>query len=120
MRVPCPCRHLTRKRVRYRRRQREMSTAFFSHPDCRGHDMGPGHPECPDRLSAIDDHLLATGLEVAIERREAPLVDLRCVERAHSSGYIGELRDVLERIAESGELRALDPDTVACAQTWKA
>ena len=51
-----------------------MTTAFYSHPDCRGHDMGRGHPECPERLDAIDDHLLATGLDVALERREAPLV----------------------------------------------
>ena len=34
-----------------------MTTAFYTHPDCRGHDMGPGHPECPDRLAAINDIL---------------------------------------------------------------
>ena len=39
-----------------------MTTAFYSHPECRGHDMGRGHPECPQRLDAITDHLLATGL----------------------------------------------------------
>ncbi|MDH5340406.1 MAG: histone deacetylase family protein, partial [Rubrivivax sp.] len=38
-----------------------MSTAYFSHPECRLHDMGPGHPECPQRLDAITDHLRATG-----------------------------------------------------------
>ena len=31
-----------------------MTTAFFSHADCRRHDMGPGHPESPARLDAID------------------------------------------------------------------
>ena len=35
--------------------------------------MGRGHPECPQRLDAIDDHLLASGLDVALDRREAPL-----------------------------------------------
>ena len=25
-------------------------TGFFTHPDCRKHDMGAGHPECPARL----------------------------------------------------------------------
>ncbi|MES1163988.1 MAG: histone deacetylase family protein, partial [Rhizobacter sp.] len=63
-----------------------MTTAFYSHPDCRGHDMGRGHPECPQRLDAIDDYLLATGLDVALERVEAPLVDLRDVAYAHTSG----------------------------------
>ena len=50
-----------------------MTTAFYSHPECRGHDMGDGHPECPERLDAIEDHLLATGLGIALERREAPV-----------------------------------------------
>ena len=38
-----------------------MSTAYYSHPECRLHDMGAGHPECPQRLDAITDHLLRTG-----------------------------------------------------------
>ncbi|WP_372524919.1 histone deacetylase family protein [Piscinibacter sp.] len=97
-----------------------MSTAYYSHPDCRRHDMGRGHPECPQRLDAIHDHLLATGLDVALDFREAPEVDLRDVELAHSAGYVAELKDLLEQVSASGEPRALDPDTVACPDTWRA
>jgi len=97
-----------------------MATAYYSHPDCRRHDMGRGHPECPQRLDAIHDHLLATGLDVALEFRDAPAVDLREVEHAHSSGYVAELKDVLEQVQASGEPRALDPDTLACPDTWRA
>jgi acetoin utilization deacetylase AcuC-like enzyme len=97
-----------------------MTTAFYSHPECRGHDMGHGHPECPRRLDAIDDYLLATGLDVALERHEAPLVDLREVAHAHSSGYVNELRDALEAVAAGGPPLALDPDTAANAGTWAA
>ncbi len=97
-----------------------MTTAFYSHPDCRRHDMGDGHPECPQRLAAIDDFFLATGLDVAIERREAPLVDLEDVAHAHASGYVSELRDLLLHIEASGQPRALDPDTVASGGTWQA
>jgi len=97
-----------------------MSTAFFSHPDCREHDMGRGHPVCPQRLDAINDHLLATGLDMALERREAPLVDLADVVLAHESLYVTELKSVLEDVAASGERRAMDPDTIACAATWRA
>ena len=97
-----------------------MRTAFYSHPDCRRHDMGRGHPECPERLAAIDDHLIALGLDIALEHRDAPLVDLAAVERAHTHGYVAELRDLLERVQESGEPRALDPDTVAGPGTWRA
>ena len=97
-----------------------MTTAFYSHPDCRGHDMGRGHPECRERLDAIDDYLLATGLDVALERHEAPLVDLADVAYAHSSGYVSELRDALQRIAADGSRLALDPDTAANPGTWAA
>jgi acetoin utilization deacetylase AcuC-like enzyme len=97
-----------------------MTTAFYSHPECRGHDMGRGHPECPQRLDAIDDYLLATGLDVALQRVEAPLVDLRDVTHAHHSGYVAELRDALEHIGPDDGLLALDPDTAASAGTWAA
>ena len=45
-----------------------MTTAYFSHPDCRLHDMGAGHPECPQRLDAIEDQLLSSGVDVALTR----------------------------------------------------
>ncbi len=97
-----------------------MTTAFYTHPDCRGHDMGVGHPECAARLDAIDDHLIATGLGAALEHREAPVVAMADLEHAHSSGFVSELRDVLERVAGSGECCAIDPDTVAAPGTWAA
>ncbi len=31
-----------------------MSTLFITHQIALGHDMGPGHPEQPDRLRAIE------------------------------------------------------------------
>ena len=97
-----------------------MTTAFYSHPDCRRHDMGRGHPECPQRLDAIDDYLLSHGLADAIDRREAPLVSLADVNLAHSSGFVSELREILERVSASGEPCAIDPDTVASPGTWLA
>lgn len=97
-----------------------MTTAYYTHPDCRAHDMGRGHPECPQRLDAIEDHLLATGLDVALDRRDAPLAEVTDIELAHSAGYVTELYDFLARIEESGEPRALDPDTSAGVGTYKA
>ena len=82
--------------------------------------MGAGHPECPARLDAIDDYLLASGLDAALERREAPVVDFADLALAHSSGFVAELRDVLERVAAAGERRAIDADTVATPGTWAA
>ena len=82
--------------------------------------MGAGHPECPERLDAIDDYLLASGLDAALERREAPVVDFADLALAHSSGFVAELRDVLERVAAAGEPCAIDADTVATPGTWAA
>ena len=97
-----------------------MSTAFYSHAECRLHDMGPGHPECPQRLDAISDHLLATGLDIALDFRDAPLATLEQIERAHTAHYVLQLKDFLEQVQAEGQPRALDPDTIACAGTWRA
>lgn len=97
-----------------------MPTAYISHPDCRRHDMGAGHPECPQRLDAIDDWLIGSGLDVALERHEAQNVRLSDVELAHTHGYVAQLRDMLESLAASGESRAIDPDTIANPYTWSA
>ena len=97
-----------------------MPTAFYSHPECRLHDMGAGHPECPQRLDAIADQLLASGLDLALQHREAPLATLAQIARAHTAHYVTQLKDFLEQVQASGEPRHLDPDTVACPGTWRA
>jgi acetoin utilization deacetylase AcuC-like enzyme len=97
-----------------------MTTAFYSHPDCRGHDMGVGHPECAERLDAIEDHLIATGLAAVLERREAPAVAMSDVALAHESRFVGELRDLLEQVSAAGVRRAIDADTIAAPGTWAA
>jgi len=97
-----------------------MSTLFYSHSDCRQHDMGPGHPECPQRLDAISDHLLATGLDIALQHMDAPMATIEQLQRAHSAGYVMQLKDLLEQVRDSGQPKALDPDTLACPGTWHA
>jgi hypothetical protein len=34
--------------------------------------MGPGHPECPERLDAIQERLLMSGLDIGLTAIEAP------------------------------------------------
>lgn len=97
-----------------------MPTAFYSHAECRLHDMGEGHPECPQRLDAIADQLLASGLDMALDHREAPLASIEQIERAHTAHYVTQLKDFLEQVQLSGEPRHLDMDTVACPGTWRA
>lgn len=101
-----------------------MSTGYFTHPDCLAHDMGQGHPECPQRLLAIQDHLRAQGLDALMQQREAPLADHADLARAHESNYVSTLDDFLHQLEVTGDTRALDPDTVACpgtrAAAWRA
>ena len=97
-----------------------MATAFYSHPECRLHDMGDGHPECPQRLDAIADQLRASGLDIALDQRDAPLATLAQLGRAHSSNYVTELQEFMQQVQASGAPRHLDPDTLVCAGTWRA
>ena len=82
--------------------------------------MGRGHPECPQRLDAINDHLIAVGLADALDHREAPLATLAQLERAHTASHVRELQALAEPLAASGEHHALDPDTSAGPGTWGA
>src|SRR4051794_9212585 len=98
-----------------------MSTAFFSHADCRRHDMGPGHPESPARLAAIEDHFLATGLaDVLVRHDDAPPARPQDLAHAHATNYLSELDETFRRVAADGQLAAVDPDTAACPHTRQA
>ena len=97
-----------------------MTTAFYSHPECRLHDMGAGHPECPQRLDAISDHLRATGLDIALDFHDAPQVTLEQLSRAHASGYVAEVLDHMQRVRDEGEHYAVDPDTTVGTGTLSA
>ena len=101
-----------------------MSTGYFTHPDCLAHDMGPGHPECPQRLLAIADHLRAQGLDALMLQRTAPLAKLSDLALAHESNYVTTLDDFLHQLESTGDSGALDPDTMACPGTrsaaWRA
>ena len=98
-----------------------MTTAFYTHPDCRGHDMGAGHPECPARLDAIEDHLIATGLQSALDRREAPVVAIGRPGAAPTAAATSPSCATCSSASPpAAEPRAIDPDTVAAPGTWNA
>ena len=100
-------------------------TGYFSHRDCWKHDMGAGHPECPERLDAIEDRLLITGVFDALERMEAPLAALADLELAHDRAHIAVLRGFTERLKEERaaggpEHAQIDPDTSINVHTYTA
>ncbi len=93
-----------------------MTTAFITHRDCWLHDMGAHHPECPERLSAINDRLIAAGLDMYLAFYDAPLATLEQIERVHPPEYV---RGIAERAPQSGIVH-LDPDTAMSAGTLQA
>ena len=78
--------------------------------------MGAAHPECPARLRAIDDQLIASGLGNYLLHTEAPLAEHAQLERVHGARYV---ESIISQAPRSGLLH-LDPDTAMCPDTLEA
>jgi acetoin utilization deacetylase AcuC-like enzyme len=100
-------------------------TGYFTHPDCWKHEMGAGHPECPERLDAIENRLLVSGVGDALVKREASSAPIADVELAHGRMYVAALRGLTDGLREEidagGPTHAqIDPDTSINVHTWDA
>lgn len=93
-----------------------MATAFVHHRDCALHDMGAHHPECPARLSSIEDYLLAVGLLEHCLDIDAPAATREQLLRVHDAAYL----DALEASVPKHGLVHLDPDTAMNPHTRNA
>ena len=87
--------------------------------------MGAGHPECPERLSAIEDRLLISGVGDALDRRDAPQATIADLELGHGRMHVASLRGLTdslrEEIAAGGPSHTqIDPDTSMNIHTWDA
>ena len=93
-----------------------MLSAYITHPDCTRHEMGPHHPECPERLGAINDMLLTKGLLDYMAPYDAEPATVDQLERAHAALYVQEL------IAASPTegYHHVDPDTSMNPHTLQA
>ncbi|NJD32161.1 MAG: histone deacetylase family protein [Gammaproteobacteria bacterium] len=93
-----------------------MPVALISHPACRLHQMGAGHPEQPARIGAIADQLHGRRLYDFLVHHDAPRATVEQLARVHPREYI-------ERISmkspEEG-LAFVDPDTAMCPDTLEA
>ena len=93
-----------------------MPCAVITHPDCLKHDMGSHHPERPERLAAIEDQLIASGLAPHLTRFEAPLATDEQLARVHPLEYVRAIR---EAAPQAGTVH-LDPDTAMNRFTLQA
>ena len=83
-----------------------MTTQLYTHTACLEHDMGPMHPERPDRLRAVL-HALEAEEFMFLERCAAPLATLAQLALAHPLPYVNAL---LAAVPSQG-IAQLDPDT---------
>lgn len=100
----------------YDRKATVTSTAFISHSDCQLHDMGSYHPETPERLHAISDHMIAQGLDSYFSYHEAPPATFQQLKRVHTAAHLERLK----RAAPELGIVHLDPDTAMNRYTWQA
>lgn len=93
-----------------------MTTAFFSHDDCALHNMGPEHPECPERLSRIISYIEDSGLHHKLDwirSEEATRDQLLAV---HPEKYLHQL----ELMQPTRGRVFTDPDTALMSDTLRA
>ena len=84
-----------------------MTTLLYSHPSSLKHDPGPGHPESPARIRAIEAAFAEDGLE-GVLRREPARASREQLERVHAASFVEQ---ILAAVPASG-YRRIDADTV--------
>jgi len=85
---------------------------FGFNDTCLEHDPGPRHPENPDRLRAIQEHLQD---HQGVEYVNPPPATEADVLTVHDDDYVEELRAFIDDGGGNW-----DPDTVATETTWDA
>jgi acetoin utilization deacetylase AcuC-like enzyme len=84
-----------------------MRTAYLTHDSYRKHEMGAQHPESPERLNAINDQLIASGILDHLIHYDAQPARREQLAMVHNADYL----DWIFSHAADGELILLDGDT---------
>jgi acetoin utilization deacetylase AcuC-like enzyme len=97
-------------------------TLAISHPDCAGHDTGPGHPESARRLdallAAIEEAI--PQLEGRVERFHGRRASPQEVALVHPPAHIELIQSAAAKAREAESSVYLDPDTVVSAGSFDA
>ena len=101
------------------------ATGYYSHALFRKHEMGEGHPECPQRLSAIEDRLLISGVLDVLEHRDPTPASVSELELAHGRMHIAALRGLSDELKEEIDAGGpthmhIDSDTTINVHTYDA
>ncbi|MDR3403115.1 MAG: histone deacetylase [Chthoniobacter sp.] len=91
-------------------------TALVADARCQHHDTGHGHPESPERFTAVMEGLKRAGLLEKLTRLEPRAVTGEDLALAHDTGYLRRAEhDIL-----SGASQLSTGDTSVCEASWEA
>ncbi|MGF1651297.1 MAG: histone deacetylase family protein [Hyphomicrobiaceae bacterium] len=96
-----------------------MTTLLLTHSAFLEHDTGPGHPERPDRMRAVDaalSHAMFSGLVRDEARVREDFED--AVLRVHPRSYLDRLERARPR--DGAHVARIDADTVMSVGSWEA
>lgn len=82
-------------------------TGLVYHPAYLDHDMGAGHPESPNRLRAIMQHLEQSGMAARLTKIAPRKAEDEWITQVHTPAYVA----ALHRHAPTSGRVSLDPDT---------
>lgn len=97
-----------------------MTTAYYTHADCKRHEMGSWHPESPERLQAIEDQLIASRISTLLDHRDAPSAEESDLARVHTADAIYRIRENCPSEHSEYDHFPLDADTALNSYTWRA
>lgn len=89
-----------------------LPVAWISHPVCSRHEIEADHPESPQRLAAIEDRLMASGLGDFVLRHQAPEATIEQLARVHTREHI----DFVLKHRKMGKLRVEMDNDIAFTQ----
>ena len=89
---------------------------FISHDECLAHDTGGLHPETAERLEAISNQLIMSGLDYVVLRYDAPKATRDQLHRVHTEAHV----DRVFRAAPECGMIEIDGDTVMSPGTLDA
>lgn len=68
-----------------------MIATVISHSSCHDHLMPTGHPECPERIDAIANQLIASGIDGLLYQRNAHAATDEQLLRVHTQEHLDKL-----------------------------
>ncbi|WP_188609053.1 histone deacetylase family protein [Chelatococcus reniformis] len=92
-----------------------MSTLYLTHPACLDHETPLGHPECAERLRAVERALEQEKFALLL-REQAPLGSREAIHRVHPERYV----EAIEQATPRSGIVHIDGDTALSRGSFEA